>query len=234
MQQSLAILIMGFSLLAFGAEAGTIDVSDLCCTTTLVGNGDTSYWSDKGIIFDQAYGAQLVQGDWAILSWPTSPDFTTTAVSGHFIDPMRVLRMSAFVAPTSQLTVDYTLALLDAEGNILDKVSKRVIQDTGSPDNMGFGYSQLSLGPPPDLAHSFIITSTFVERSFPCCPTSQFGLSELTWRSVGSVAQVPVPASLPLLMGALAGATYVFRRRNRSSGRPYASAITAMVCLRRF
>jgi hypothetical protein len=169
------------------ARAEVIDIS------ALVGKPfDQTFFAAQGLIFTSQMSLGFVQGDDALIA----------PVSGRLVRPIDAL--SVLVAPGSQGTADYTLALFDVDTNLTGSTTIRVTQDFGDPENTGFGYVPLTVGRTSTAAHFFSLSNRFVRSSFSEVGNVEFAVSTLEF------SPVPEPGSWLLL---LSGGVALWRRK---------------------
>ena len=134
----------------------------------------TNFFQSEGIIFTAGSFVSVVQSDGALIGIGD----TIGTIAGVFTTPAN--SVSVRVAPALQGTATYTLSTFDASSTLVASQSVTITQDTGDPENTGFGYFTIDLDNLPTAASSFTIENTFVRSSG--WPTRiDFGVSEIAF-----------------------------------------------------
>ena len=196
------VLIIITAILITVSEAGavpvTVDMSDH-------GGGIfyQEYFRPKGVVFTDGDFVGYVQGDDALVFDQSN------GITGLFA-PAAVTSISVDIAPWLQGTWAYRLAALNVLSNIIDSKTILVTQDTGDPENTGFGYFSIELTGLPGAA-GFLVDSTFIRTSYGT--TSANNIAAL---SSISFSKIPEPATFALFGIGMAALGLIRRQRIKS------------------
>ncbi|MGH3137136.1 MAG: FIMAH domain-containing protein [Gaiellaceae bacterium] len=138
------------------ANAVTVDFSSLPS-----GTFDPDTFRSSGIYFSGEWQISMVQGFNALSASnpPSSP------VEGFFASP-GVSGVSVSLAPSLQGTATYRLRAFSSTGEIVGQSERTITVDLGDPDNMGWGYWDVSLPTVSGPAVRFVLESLFVRSSY--------------------------------------------------------------------
>jgi hypothetical protein len=140
----------------------TIDFS-----TLPEGEFDPDYFESDGIVFpSERCGSEGCAGWYIVLGGGVNALLGQAGFGGvhaTFTDP--IYKIAVHLAPREQGTATYILNALSASGDTIATASVTVTQDTGDPENTGFGYFDLALPNLPEPAYAFELDNVFVRST---------------------------------------------------------------------
>jgi hypothetical protein len=165
----------------------TIDFSSFNADPTTIVEFEGDHYALEGIHFSAPCGADgcgilevgFVQGDAALRQRPFAGAMEATL-------SRPVSDIAVRFAPMTQGTATYVLTAYGASGAALATTSTTVTQDFGDPDNVGFGYIDLSLDDLPAPAKRLTLESIFVRSSFDFVDAIDFGVSSIAYTHWGT------------------------------------------------
>ncbi len=183
-------LLVTAGVLAF--SAGSAGASHQVVTIDFSSHGggffDPRFYESQGIVFPLEecssigclpwFVSPLFQGDAALVR--STPD---GKIEATFTSP--VASLSLMAAPDAQGTAEYTLTAFGS-GAVVGSTSVTVTQDTGDPEDTGFGYFRIELADLVSPATRFTLENRFIRSSFGG-DRINFGVSSITY----ALADVP-------------------------------------------